>query len=173
MIPSPVTVQPCTTPVGPCFPVTREPLEMFLQFFDESLLSDIVRETNRYASQCLTASNSQATWSTNVEEIKAYMGFMIVMGLNQLPEIRDYWSTHDMLHNTFIASRITRDRFEEISRYLHFVDNTTLPARSEPGYHRLQKILPVITRVNTKCKENYKPHPQNSVDEAMISYDGK
>ena len=101
MIPSPVTVQPCTTPVGPRVPTSRDPLEMFCHFFDHGLLS--VRETNRYAEQCLAAQNSSATWTTSVEELKAYLGFMIVMGINRLPEIRDYWSTDDKLHNTFIA----------------------------------------------------------------------
>ena len=97
---------------------------------------------------------------------------MVVMGINRLPEIRDYWSTDDKLRNTFIASK-TRDRFEQISRYLHFVDNTRLPSQNEPGYHCLQKVLPIITHMKRKCKENYSPHPQNSVDEAMIGYKGK
>lgn len=110
---------------------------------------------------------------TSLEEIKAYLGFMIIMGINRLPEIRDYWSNDDKLHNTFIASRITCDCFEQISRYLHFVDNTTLPSRDQPGYHRLQKVLPIITHTKRKCRENYNPHPQNSLDEAMIGYDGK
>ena len=98
---------------------------------------------------------------------------MIVMGINRLPEIRDYWSTDEKMHNTFIASRITHDRFEQISRYLHLVNNTSLPSRNQPGYHRLQKVLPIITHMKQKCKENYNPHPQNSVDEAMIGYKGK
>ena len=108
-----------------------------------------------------------------MEELKAYLGFMIVMGVNRLREIRDYWSTDEKMHNTFIASRITRDRFEQISRYLHLVNNTSLPSRNQPGYHRLQKVLPIITHMKQKCKENYNPHPQNSVDEAMIGYKGK
>ena len=82
---------------------------------------------------------------------------MIVMGVNRLPEVREYWSRDEKLHNTFIASRITRDWFEEISRYLHFIDNTTLPARDEPGYHRLQKVLPVITEMKQRCLEAYSP----------------
>ena len=133
MIPSPVTVQQCTTPVGPRVPTSRDPLEMFSHFFDHGLLSDIVRETNRYPVQCLAAANSHAMWTTTVEELKAYLGFMIVMGINRLPEIRDYWSTDEKMHNTFIASRITRDRFEQISRYLHLVNNTSLPSRNQPS----------------------------------------
>ena len=97
---------------------------------------------------------------------------MLVMGVNRLPEIRDYWSRDEKLHNSFIASRISRDRFEEISRYLHFTDNTTLPARDEPSYHRLQKVLPMITELKRRFVEAYSPHAQNSIDEAMIPFKG-
>ena len=44
-----------------------------------------IRETDRYAEQCLTAANSRTRWTTSVEELKAYLGFMIVMGINRLP----------------------------------------------------------------------------------------
>ena len=131
-----------------------------------------MRETNRFAAESLAAANSTATWETTLEEIKAYLGFMIVMGVNRLPEIRDYWSMDTMLNNSFISSRITRKRFEEITRYLHFVNNSTLPLRDEPGFHRLQKVLPIITALREKFEGNYNPHPQNSIDEAMIPFKG-
>ena len=171
MVSSPVIVQPCTFPVGPRVPTSRDPLEMFSHFMDDTFLSNIVRETNRYAAQH-TAPHMHSTWETDLEELKAYLGFMIVMGLNHLPEIRDYWSTDRMLHNAFIATRISRDRFEEISRNLHFVDNRDLPLRDEPGYHRLQKVLPLIDAMKTKFQDNYHPHMQNSIDEAMIPFKG-
>ena len=34
-----------------------------------------------------------------------------------------YWSTDPALHYSPVVDRITRDRFREISRFLHFVDN--------------------------------------------------
>ena len=145
---------------------------MFSHFFDDEILSLIVRETNLFAEQSLAATHSNTTWETNTTEIKAYLGFMILMGINRLPEIRDYWARDEKLHNSFIASRITRDRFEEISRYLHFVDDTILPSRDEPGYHRLQKVLPIITAMKERFLSSFNPHPQNSIDEAMIPFKG-
>ena len=67
-------------------------------------------------------------WETDANEIRAYMGFMILMGINKLPEIRDYWSVDPTFRYAPIADRITRDRFEEITRYLHFIDNDSLPS---------------------------------------------
>ena len=170
--PSHISVDSCSTAPGPLIPTCRDPLEMFSHFFDDEVLSLIVQETNLFAQQSLAAINSTAIWETNKEEILAYFGFMVVMGLNRLPEIRDYWARDEKLHNSFIASRITRNRFEEISRYLHFVDNDTLPLREEPGYHRLQKITPIINAMKERFVHVYNPHTQNSIDEAMIPFKG-
>ena len=143
----------------------------FRDVFDDNIISLIVRETNRFAAQILGPASTE--WTTSAAEIKAYLGFMVVMGITRLPEIRDYWAVDTKMHNTFIASRITRDHFEEnITRYLHFVDNTTLPSRDETGYHRLQKIMPAITAMKEKFVGNYNPHPENSIDEAMIPFKG-
>ena len=62
-----------------------------------------------------------AVWEqVTVMELKAYFGFMILMGLNKLPGLVDYWKVDPIYHYAPIAGRIPRDRFFEISRYLHF-----------------------------------------------------
>ena len=77
---------------------------------------------------------------------------MILIGINRLPEIRDYWSNNEYLHYSPIADRITRDRFEQIT-YLHFADNETLPARGEEGYSRLHKVDPIISTLSRIFKQ--------------------
>ena len=168
---APVVVTPCSEQAGPKVPLPHDPLGLFSLFFDDTLVSMIVHETNRYAEQCLSGTSKQ--WSTDAEEIRAYFGFMILMGINKLPEIRDYWSTNKQLRYAPIADRISRDRFEEITRYLHFVDNETLPARGEQGFSRLQKVEPVISHMKDKFKSVYYPHCQCSIDEAMIPFKGR
>ena len=101
------------------------------------------------------------------------MGFMILMGINKLPEIRDYWSTNEYLHYVPIADRISRDRFEQITHYLHFTDNDSLPSRGEEGYSRLQKVDPVISHLKDRFKSVYYPHCEVSIDEAMIPFKGR
>ena len=134
---TPVVVTPCTELAGPRVPLPHDPLGIFSLYFDDNLVGMIVEETNRYAEQCLKESNKQ--WSTDAEEIRAYLGFMILMGINRLPEIRDYWSTDTSLRYAPIADRISRDRFE-ITRYLHFADDT-LPARREDGFHVCRRSI--------------------------------
>ena len=85
---------------------------MFLAWFAPELLNHIVRETNRYAEQCISATHQSdgppLTWTTTVDEVKAFIGFAILMGINQLPEIHDYWLKNDQLHYFPVASRIPR-----------------------------------------------------------------
>ena len=166
MTPSPVSVVPCTAPVGPTVTTSRDPLEMFSHYFDDDIIGLVVRETNTFAAQTL---GDTTTWETNAAEIKAYLGFQLLMGINRLSEIRDYWARDAKLHYSPIASHISRDR---LSRYLHFVDNSALPSRDEPGFHQLQKVLPVVTALKERFVRCYNPHPQNSIDEAMIPYKG-
>ena len=94
------------------------------------------------------------------------------MGIVRLPELRDYFSKDEKLRYPPIAGRISRNRFEEIARYLHFVNNEELPARGEDGYSRLQKIQPILTAAKHHCLTVYRPHCENSIDEAMIPFKG-
>ena len=101
------------------------------------------------------------------------MGFMILMGVVKLPSIPDYWKRDDIFNYGPISSRITRDRFFEITRYLHFSDNTALVAPGEDGYDRLGKIRLVIAMINESLQAIYNPHKEVSIDEAMIPFKGQ
>ena len=168
---SPFSVRPFTQPSGITVPVTYDPDNLFSLFFTPALVQSIVMETNQYAAQCLAGTTH--TWATEEGEIRAYFGFCILMGLVREPEIRDYWATDDVFHYAPIASRISRQRFEEISRYLHFVDNTTLLARGTQGYHRLQRIKPVIDYLRERFSRVYRSGANLAVDEAMIPFKGE
>ena len=96
------------------------------------------------------------------------MGFCILMGINKLSCIEDYWRRDPSLHYSPIADRITRDRFRNINRYLHFVNNDTLVPRGSPGYDKLGKVRPIVDHLSAKFAELYNPNRETAVDEAMI-----
>ncbi len=88
--------RPFILSVGPNVPISPDPTELFLQLFTPELVEEIVTETNRYAALCLsTAHNGEGPvphWETYGDELKAYFGFSILMGMNRLPDLYDYWS---------------------------------------------------------------------------------
>ncbi len=107
------------------------------------------------------------------QELQAYFGFCILMGINTLPSIEDYWKKNPVYHYAPIADRISRERFREISRYLHFTDNTTLAPRASPQYDRLGKIRPVLEYLELRFSDVFTPGKDLAVDEAMIKFQGK
>ena len=97
-----------------------------------------------------------ADWDeVTADELKAYLGFCILMGINRLPALDDYWSSDCTLRYSPIADKISRDRFLEISHYLHFADNSTLLPKGSPGYDRLGKVRPVIDHLSKQFADLY------------------
>jgi hypothetical protein len=128
--------------------------------FTPSLMDNIVEQTNCWEE-------------VTTEELKAYLGFCVLMGINRLTALDDYWSSDRTLATPPIADKITRDRFREISRYLHFVDNSTLSPKGSPGYDRLGKVRPVIDHLSNRFADLYEPNKEVAVDEAMIKFTGR
>ena len=95
------------------------------------------------------------------------------MEINQLPALDDYWKLDKFFHYSPIADCVSRNRFCEINRYLHFVDNSSLPKRGEPNYNRLGKICPSLEHFNRKFLESYNPTRDVAIDEAMIAFQGR
>ena len=113
------------------------------------------------------------SWHKITVDVKAFLGFSILMGINVLPSLDDYWKLDKTLRYAPVADRISRDRFRDISRYLHFVDNSTLEPRGSPNHDRLGKIRPLLTYIDQKCTELYNPCKEVAVDEAMIKFQGR
>ena len=147
---------------------TSDLLILFSLFFTPDIIRSIVEETNHYAARCLEG--KPKTCKTSDEEIKAYFGFYILVGLVKEP---DYWATEETFHYTPIVSCISRNRFEDISRYLHFVDKRNLPPLGSLGYHRLPYVKPLLDALRERCSVVYHPGPNLSVDEEMIPFKGE
>ena len=111
--------------------------------------SDIHSWTNLYAEQCLGDRFSSLNHVT-VHELEAYFGFMILMGIVKLPALGDYWKIDPVFHYHPIVSRISRNRFLDIHRFLHFVNNRELPSYGEENYNKLQKVKTILTRLKQR-----------------------
>ena len=124
---------------GPKLTIPGIVKEIFL-FFTTPLLELIVEESNRYAAECMGPEKYDKRTEITVEEVCAYMGFMLLMGIVHLPSFDGYWKNDKVYHYSPIAGRISRNRFRELHCYLHFVDNSTLAPPGSPEYDRLGKV---------------------------------
>ena len=147
----------------------------FNLIFSDELIDLIVRETNRYARQKLAGNNTRlAKWNDATrQEVKAYLGICIVMGINNLPRLAMYWSSDPLIGNTGIQNIMTKNRFEELSQYLHFSNSETEPQRDEENFDRLYKVRSLLSGVLENSQKAYEPSKNISIDEGMIAFKGR
>ena len=81
--------------------------------FTAPFLDKIVAQTNLYAKQIMEEEKYNKWEKITRDELRAYIGFCILMGIANLPALDDYWSTDPVLRYPAIAERISRDRFRE------------------------------------------------------------
>ena len=131
-----------------------------------------MEQSNKYAAECL-GERFDSWHPLTLEELLAYFGFMILMGLVKLPFIYDYWKKDEIFHYSPVASPISRDRFFELHRYLHFEDNSALSPPGSPDYDRLGKVGTIIGMLSDRFSAVYNPMREISVGEAMVPFKGR
>ena len=94
------------------------PLQVLQLFLTKAILEEIVRQTKIFAAQ------KKADFEFCYEELLAFIGITIAMGLLKLPQIRDYWSKHEILATPWFPAIMSRDRYFQILQYLHLVDSS-------------------------------------------------
>ena len=135
-------------------------------------MDEMVEQSSLYAKEVM-GKERLATWEKITRgEFKAYLGFCVLMGINHLPALDDYWSTDPTLHYSAVVDRIMRDCFRDITRYLHFVDYNTLAPRGSLGYDRLGKVRPVIDHLSSHFSALYNTHQEVAVGEKMMKFTG-
>ncbi len=154
---------------GPTISIPDSPMEIFHLFYSSD---KIAQETMTYAKQQMSPEHFFKFEPITKTDLEAFFGFSILMGINPLPSIHMYWERNSW-HHCLIAERISRDRFEEISRYLHVADNTTLFPPGSLQYDRLGKVRPLLEHLSLKFRSLYNPGKHLSVDEAMIKFQGR
>ncbi|XP_068233359.1 piggyBac transposable element-derived protein 3-like [Palaemon carinicauda] len=85
-----------------------------------------------------------------------------------LPSRRLYWSLDADVGVELVAKAMSRDRFEEILRFLPSTDNQALNKDD-----KLVTIRPLMNHLNTKFAMAYPMDQHISLDEAMIEYFGR
>lgn len=144
-------------------------IDYFETIFDHRILSHIVTETNRYAQQ-----NKSKNWSdVTADEMKAFIGCLIVMGIHQLPALKHYWSSDPFLRVESVATVMTANRFKKIIENLHCNDNETQPPKSDPNFDKQHKVKPLVELLNENVRKVYKPSGVVTVDESMIPFKGR
>ena len=107
-------------------------------------------------------------------ELLSFIGIVIAFGLRPSPELEDHFSLDPLLGSPYIVRNMPYRRFRNILSSLHFADNRTLVRdRTSDDYDVLGKIRPLINVIRQRFRDNYSPHHNLSIDEAMIAFKGR
>ncbi|GFR84874.1 PiggyBac transposable element-derived protein 4-like [Elysia marginata] len=91
------------------YPVHTQPSQYFGLFWTEEWWQHLVTETNTYADQ----QGPSANWSpVTMQEMRAFIGLTLGMGILKLPVRSDYWRTTKRIFLTQFGSVMSRDSFQ-------------------------------------------------------------
>ncbi len=145
--------------------VPRKPSRIFELFLDIIAIDHLLKETVNYVVQ---RGNHSVALTSN--EMRAFIGIMLVSGYCCLPRRRLYWQRQPDVYNELIAGSMRRDRFDDIMKFFHAADNTKMQASDK--YAKIRPLLEILNDNFLKYGEVFRP-VNVSVDESVISYFGR
>ena len=87
------------------------------------------------------------------------------------------WETHGsyswLLAMSGISKVFSCDRYYQITKYLHYCDESATPARDDPYFNKLYKERYITNHLQRRFAEQFIPHQQVAVDECMIPFRGR
>jgi hypothetical protein len=109
------------------------------------------------------------TWSSiTPEEIRMFLGLIILMAQLRKENMGDYWSIDPTISTPIFTHAMSRNSFESIWQAWHFIDSSQQAQVS--GW--LFKIWPMHEYFVQKFKSVYSPKQELSPDEATMSWQG-
>ena len=159
------------------------PHTVFDLYWSDACVDRIVLETNRYARAVqppveneLPRTKGGRSWKdVNRADIRGWLGICILMGCKRLPSVRQYWMrSQPFLYCPLISSIMSLERWQQIMRCLHLVDNNSIVRDvSDPKYDRIAKTRWLVEMFVNVSKDIYNLEREITVDECVIPYKGR
>ena len=141
----------------------KSPLEYFKMFYSDQIFEKLAKETNTYFFQ----EKAPQLLGTNPKEMEMFVGMLLKMGIVKMPNIKDYFAQETMYEP--VASVMSRNRFQQLSRYLHCVDNTDENIDRNDRTWKIRPFLDILRQNFLKVS----PEEHQAVDEISIAYKGQ
>jgi hypothetical protein len=95
--------------------------------------------SNKYAKD-----QGNHTFNISPDEFRLFLAILFTTGYNLLPRRRLYWEPSDDVLNVAISKAMTRNRFDDLMKYLHVADNDNLAvvakfAKVRPLFNKWQR----------------------------------
>ncbi|RVE63291.1 hypothetical protein OJAV_G00164050 [Oryzias javanicus] len=169
---APPSVRPFNQTSGPNpnLPRNGDAIDFFDLLFPAALVELIVRETNGHVKTCSFLGCGTPGWvPVTASEIKGFLGLVILMGIQNLPDPSQYWSlTHYDCSYTFHRTMSFR-RFQQIAEHVRmgsFLTNE-LRGAADPT-DPLHVFRPMMALLGDAMWSAYTPNCGLTIDRALL-----
>lgn len=157
-------------------PVGSSSLDYLKLFLTDEVLEPMRINTNKYAEFCASKRGYvDKKWHPieTVQELWTYFTVLLIMSINYVPRLSDYWSDNLSLGNEQIKRLMTRDRFVKIKHYFHVSDRDAEKNKENEDFSYTQKLEPFMSDIKTKFLNHFEPFQNLSIDEAIVKFKGR
>lgn len=137
--------------------------EFFKLFFDDKVCDLIMKESVKYSQQ-----ENVHNFSLDSKDLHRFVGILFLTGYHSLPLIQHYWSNDPDKGLSIVRQSMTRNRFQQIKRFLHFCDNQNID-KNDPFF----KVRPLFNILNMNFMQFGVWAHTLSIDEEMVPYFGR
>lgn len=144
-------------------------MDFFNLLFPEAVVDLIATETNNHVK------TSRFLWSTcsdwlpvTSSEIRGFIGLIILMGIQNLPDLSHYWSwTHHDNSHTFYRT-MSLQRFRQIAANIRMGAATTDECRGSGTGDSFSIFRPMLDLLGRAMWDTYQPNCSLAVDRALL-----
>ena len=138
------------------------PYELFKLYYDDQLRDMIVKESNRYAQQ-----KNSVQFVLDSSDLDLFVGILVLSGYHSLLRERLYWTRDEDVKIPFVTTKMSRNRFLDIKRYIHLADNDAVDPND-----KLYKVRSFMSALNSRFQQFGVFSKHLSIDEEMVPYYG-
>ena len=156
-------------------PDELKPIDVYSKMVTDDIYDLIVRQTYFNAQQVISSQRISRKsrlnlWKdTDKTEVKKFLAIVLYMGVIKYPSIETYWSEDPFYKNNFVPQLMSRNRFQLLLRFIHFVDNQS-PENDKDRLYKVRNLLTLLEKNFTECR---KPGKYIAVDETMVPWRGR
>jgi hypothetical protein len=104
-------------------------------------------------------------------EIYVYLGLIMLMRIVQKPSIKAHFSKNPIPDTPIFSQTMSQDRFKLVSKFMHFVDNTT--QNTFYGPKKLFKIHSITDYLHNKFQSVHIATQNMAIDESLTLWKGR
>ncbi|KAK2909608.1 pogo transposable element with ZNF domain [Channa argus] len=166
------TIIPFTQLSGPhhCLSKNSDAIDFFNLLFPAALVELITSETNTHAKTCKFLGSCQPDWvPVTTHEIKGFIGLVILMGIQNLPDPSHYWSWCHYDNSYTFYRAMSFKRFKQIAANIRMGSFATEECRGTKNpSDSLHIFRPMLDILGGAVWNAYRPNCCLAIDRALL-----